>query len=315
MRAPIAPAPKAPVAPPAPAQAVSGRIDDIHRMVEALLDLQAKTTRRADLPPTLQAYLGHLLRQEVEEELARALMNQVRNELTGTELTDKQAVRQRLTELICKRISVGGPIKRDNGRHSRVISLIGPTGVGKTTTIAKLAANLKLKEGKSVGLITIDTYRIAAVDQLKTYAQIIDVPLRVVLSGGELRQAIAAMSGLDVVLIDTAGRSQNDHMRLNQLREFISAAAADEVHLVVAATAARANVRASIDRFCPLGVSHIILSKLDEAGAFGTILNVAEARKAAFSYITTGQDVPDDIALADSSRLASCIVRGSLYAS
>jgi flagellar biosynthesis protein FlhF len=191
-----------------------------------------------------------------------------------------------------------------------VIALIGPTGVGKTTTIAKLAANHKLHEGRKVGLITIDTYRIAAVDQLKAYADIIEVPLETVLTPGELQQAVRSMADMDVVLIDTAGRSPNNRMRLSQLRSFLAAGAPDEVHLVVSATSSRACAKGTLEHFCPLGVNRIILTKLDEAETFGVILTAASAGKP-LSYYTTGQDVPDDIACADSRRLAGMIVEES----
>ena len=287
------------------------QLADIHKMVEELL--QKQNRHGGHLPPELEAFYAHLLRQDVEEDVARSLMDDLRK-LTSEELADKQLIRQRLAEAAASRIAVATPADVPAGR-SRVIALIGSTGVGKTTTIAKLAANFKIKEGKRVGLITIDTYRIAAVDQLKTYAEIINVPLKVVLSTGELQQAVASFGDLDVVLIDTAGRSQNDQLRLNQMRAFISAAAADEVHLVVAATASRSTAKSSVECFAPLGVNRIILTKLDEAGTFGTILNVTASRKAALSYVTTGQDVPDDIQAADVQHLTGCIMRGSLYAS
>jgi flagellar biosynthesis protein FlhF len=191
-----------------------------------------------------------------------------------------------------------------------VVALVGPTGVGKTTTIAKIAANCRLRGNKRVGLVTIDTYRIAAVDQLRTYAEIIGLPLRAVLSTAELKQAIAAMSDLDVILIDTAGRSQNDQMRLSQLRSFIDAADADEVHLVLSAAANPRVAQAALERFGPLGANRITVTKLDEAASFGMILNVSSASEAPVAYVTTGQDVPEDIAPADPVALARLIAQG-----
>jgi flagellar biosynthesis protein FlhF len=231
--------------------------------------------------------------------------------MTGRQLAQPSLVRNRLVELISQRVTTVAPAQWQSGK-CRIISLIGPTGVGKTTTIAKLAASFKLRQGLKVGLITIDTYRIAAVDQLKTYAQIIEVPLRVVLSADELKTAIGEMQNLDVLLIDTAGRSQNDQPRLNQLRAFLDAACPDEVHLVVSATANRRCARATVEKFMPLGVGRVIVTKLDEAACFGTVLNIPIAGNVALSYVTTGQDVPDDIALADPRRLADCIIEGRL---
>ncbi len=195
----------------------------------------------------------------------------------------------------------------------RVIVLIGPTGVGKTTTIAKLAARYKLAANRRVGLITIDTYRIAAVNQLKTYAQIIEVPLRTVLRPAELSEAIASMAEQDLLLIDTAGRSPADAPRLRQMQSFLEAAQADEVHLVVSVTAGPSCAARVIENFMPLGANRLILSKLDEAGTFGMLLNIASAAKAALSFVTTGQEVPDDIAPANPRHLAELIVGEETY--
>ncbi len=134
------------------------------------------------------------------------------------------------------------------------------------------------------------------------------------LSAGELHKAIHEMRELDIVLIDTAGRSQNNRMRLNQLRGFLGAAEADEVHLAISATSNRACAESTVKRFAPLGANRILLTKADEAATFGVIMSVARSASLPFSYVTTGQDVPDDIAQADARILADWIVGGSLYA-
>jgi len=189
-----------------------------------------------------------------------------------------------------------------------VVALIGPTGVGKTTTIAKLAANLKLREKHRVGLITLDTYRIAAVDQLKKYADIIGAPLRVVNTTDDLREAIASMSDCEYVLIDTAGRSPKDTMKLNELRGFLDAAQPDEVHLVLSTTASPSCIQLAIDRFNDVRVDKIIFTKLDEAAHVGVVLNVIRKVNKSLSYITTGQDVPNDIEVGRGKKLAQLIL-------
>ena len=291
--------------------AVIGRqMAEMRRMIETLLGRQTEQTSQP--PDELREFYLQLLGQEVDEKIADELMTQLRLGLTGQQLCDRQLIRGRLHALIAGRIPTAESFQPTPEGRAKVVSLIGPTGVGKTTTIAKLAANLKIREGKRVGLITIDTYRIAAVDQLRTYAEIIEVPVRAVLTPAELHQAVKEMSGLDVLLIDTAGRSQNDQLRLNQLRGFLAAAGADEVHLVVCATANRACVKSTLERFLPLGANRIVLTKLDEAETFGMVLNVAAAG-VAMSFVTTGQDVPDDIEPANAPALAESIVGGSRY--
>jgi flagellar biosynthesis protein FlhF len=293
--------------------AVTNEVSEIRRMVEALLSMSVGP-EPAETPTELKEMRLHLLRQEVSEQVADELIRELALHMTGKELSSGQAVRARLAEMIAGRVmSIDhsqGPAR--NGRP-QVMAFIGPTGVGKTTTIAKLAATFKIRENRKVGMITIDTFRIAAVDQLKTYAEIIEVPLHVVLTVGELRQAIEAMRDRDVLLIDTAGRSQNDHVRLNQLASFIRATDAQEVNLVVSATASRSAMLSALQKFQPMGVNRLVVTKLDEATALGTVLNVASVSKMPINYVTTGQDVPDDIAPADPKRLARCILEGSLY--
>ena len=179
----------------------------------------------------------------------------------------------------------------------RTVALVGPTGVGKTTTIAKLAATFKLKQKLNVGLITLDTYRIAAVEQLRTYANIIGLPLHVLLTPEELSLALQPLraSGptrCDGVLIDTAGRSQRDDPRLAQLRTFIRAADPHEVHLVLSSTWSQAVLMDTVERFSSIRTDRIIFTKLDEAVSFGVMLNVASKVNKRLSYVTTGQEVP-----------------------
>jgi flagellar biosynthesis protein FlhF len=306
------PATDEPVAGDGPAEArgdLAAEVSEIRRMVGSLLVGKGAGD---DAPPGPFSELKrHLLEQDVAEALAVEMIEQLAASTTNHDGACAEMLRARLADLVSRRIRVGraGPPRRSAGR-SRIVSLIGPTGVGKTTTIAKLAANYKLRDHLSVGLVTIDNYRIAAVDQLRTYAEIIEVPLEAVLTPGELLKSIHRMSALDVVLIDTAGRSQNDEMRLNELKRFIEAARCDEVQLVVSAAASPRVAAATIEKFSALGPNGIIVTKLDEAATFGMVLNASAATDAAISYVTTGQDVPDDILPAEADALAESILAG-----
>ena len=180
--------------------------------------------------------------------------------------------------------------------------------MGKTTTIAKLAANFRLKDKRRVGLITVDTYRIAAVEQLRTYANIIDLPMQVVSTPKEMHEAVRQMAGMDLVLIDTAGRSPKDEIRLRELKAFISEASADEVHLVLSSVASSRTLQQTVERFAVVGATAMILTKLDEANGLGNLLPVLRSSRLPVSYLTNGQNVPDDIEIADSPRLAKLIL-------
>jgi len=298
-----------------PAGGIGDQVAEIRQMVMSLLHGRKPGGNAApELPGSLRKIRDELIAQDVTVKLADDLVRQLRERLGPDDLKDARTARQEMRTLVAEKIRVARP-DDPSGRGARVIALIGPTGVGKTTTIAKLAANLKLRERRRVALVTIDSYRIAAVDQLRTYADIIDVPLKVTLTPAELHKAVGELkTQADVVLVDTAGRSQNDRLRLGQLRGFIAAAEADEVHLTLSATASQGCTSSTLERFAPLGPNRLVVTKLDEATTFGMILNIASVG-AAISYATTGQDVPDDIEPADAQRLADRIVGGGRYES
>jgi flagellar biosynthesis protein FlhF len=231
------------------------------------------------------------------------LIEQVRAEVPPQDLNDTVLIKARVARLVEEQIRTSGPIAITPGQR-RIVALVGPTGVGKTTTIAKLAANFRLREKHRVGLITVDTYRIAAVEQLRTYADIIDLPMHVVSTPREMREALRQLSGLELVLMDTAGRSPRDEVKIQELRAFLSEAQADEVHLVLSGVASASSLARTAERFAVAGTSHLILTKLDEATALGNLLPTLRDSGLPLSYVTNGQNVPDDISAADNRQLA-----------
>ena len=272
---------------------------------------QEQRKRMPQVPDDLFEHYMRLVENHVAEELAGDLVRALQRELKPTELTQSNLVTARLVEQIEKMIPVSGPIKRTKAVGPHVVALIGPTGVGKTTTIAKLAANLKLRQRHTVGLITIDTYRIAAIDQLRKYAEILGSTVKVVSTPEDMTEAIRSMQDCEYILIDTAGRSPNDVMKLNELRQFLTAAQPDEVHLVLSTTASQACVDLAVQRFGEVRVDRIIFTKLDEAACVGVVLNVIRKVNKSLSYVTTGQDVPDDIEVGLGRDLARLILGGA----
>jgi flagellar biosynthesis protein FlhF len=198
-------------------------------------------------------------------------------------------------------------------KDKKVIIVIGPTGVGKTTTLAKLAANMVLTEKKKVGLVTSDTYRIAAVEQLKTYSEIIGVPLTIVYTPGEILNAIEGYKDKDLILVDTAGRSHKDKYQLMELKTLIKSSINYEVYLVMSATTKFSDCIEIIKNYSFLDDYKLLFTKMDETSAFGVILNVAYITKKPISYITTGQSVPDDIEIADNGKIINCLLGDKLY--
>ena len=186
-------------------------------------------------------------------------------------------------------------IKSSNDDLNGNAVLVGPTGVGKTTTIAKLAGNLSLVKKKKVGLITVDTYRIGAVEQLKTYAEIMNIPFEVVITIKEMEAAIKKMKDCDVVLIDTTGRSSKNKMQISELRAFVDKANATSINVVISATTKNKDIKTILEGYRILNYDKVIITKLDETSVYGSIYNISRIANKPIRYVTTGQNVPDDI--------------------
>ena len=221
-----------------------------------------------DLPSPLVPTYSALIEAEVSEILARRIVRDVADRLDPDELHRPAAIRSATSEAIGDSLAIAPPSAAVAGAR-RVVALVGPTGVGKTTTVAKLAADFKLVKGLRPGLVTVDTYRIAAVEQLRTYAEIIDLPLAVANSPAEMRRAIEGLGDVDLVLIDTAGRSPRDEVKIRELAEFLAAAGPDEVHLVLSAAGGEKSLRSAVERFATVHADRLILTKLDEAEGLG----------------------------------------------
>jgi len=213
----------------------------------------------------------------------------------------------KLRRLLIKMMPECRPIENQTSAM-RFVAFVGPTGVGKTTTIAKIAANFKFKQQARVGLVTVDTFRIAAVEQLRIFAQIMGVPLKVVNTPEEMKSAIAGFEDRDLVLLDTAGRSQRDTERMSELEPFFAVRPPDETHLLIASNVGRDVAFEVYEQFSCLPVNRVILTKVDEATNLGLILELANKFSFATSYYTFGQNVPDDIAELTPSLLVRLIL-------
>jgi flagellar biosynthesis protein FlhF len=289
-----------------PTAALSRRLDSIQQMLHDLGRVN-RAPRHDEVPPELFQVYAELIDGEVEDDVARDLIYRLKRTATPAQLGDANAARTLLTALVESEIRCREPIAPKSGRR-RVIALVGATGVGKTTTIAKLAANFRLRGGIKLGLVTVDTYRVAAVEQLRTYAEIIDLPMKVVTNPLEMRRALDELAGLDLVLIDTAGRSPKDELQIQELKSLLAEARVDEVHLVLSMTSSRQSLEAAADKFKAAGTTAVILTKLDEASGMGAILSLARRVELPISYLTNGQAVPDDIEPAHPRRIARLIL-------
>ncbi len=292
--------------PPPGGDCPQGQLSEVYRMLQHLCE-KKEGDLRGGLPENLFRLFTELIDADLSEEIARELVERVRKNSPVEALDDAMMLKTRVARLLEDDMTIGPPITLTDDAP-RVVALVGPTGVGKTTTLAKLAANYRLKEKRRVGLITVDTYRIAAIEQLRTYAEIIDLPMEVVTSPSEMRAAVERLSALDLILIDTAGRSPHDEVKIRELQSFLEAARTDEVHLVLSVVGGTRSLIRTLERFGDVGTTGLIFSKLDEAGGMGNIIPVMRRSKLPLHYLTTGQSVPDDIEEAHSGRLSRLIL-------
>ena len=257
-------------------------------------------------PPVIAASLDEhpllrpLMAAGVEQEVAQELLRRVPR-LPHNAAVD--ALRRTLTA----RIPIGGALPRES-RHRQIAVLVGPTGVGKTTTIAKLAAIHALDYNRKVALLSLDTYRIGAIQQLRTYAELMNLPLLTATNTDEVADALEQFAGYDLVLIDTIGRGQRDEEHLQEMRQALLPVKGI-VYLTLSATADSATLLDAAQRFSIFEPDAIVLTKLDEAARMGNCVNLALRGATPFAYFTTGQRVPEDITLADAHALTCATLR------
>lgn len=260
--------------------------------------LRTALTRLAErgMAPNAGALLKGTGRRVFDELVARGVSEEAALEI-GQRLmhegTDDD-IRRELARLI----GPGTPISVIPGQR-KVVALIGPTGVGKTTTLAKLAAQFTLERGLRVGLVTSDTFRIAAIEQLKTYADILGVPLFAVDTPADAAHAMRETAACDLVLVDTGGRNHRDAQRMQELRDLLAVLRPDETHLVFSLTANPKDAFEALDAYLPMGVNRLTFTKLDEASSPGLLLNLRMRCNQPVGYLTHGQSVPDDLLPAD----------------
>ncbi len=264
-----------------------------------------KHSKMPVLSEPLKNVYTSLVDNEVEEDIALEIVQACNQRLNGNELLNQFAVDSVAFNTIARRFSEA-PVRR-LARKGYVIALVGPTGVGKTTTVAKLASIAKLVRGENVALITADTYRIGAIDQLKAFADIASIPLSVVYTPDEMIAAIRKFSNYDTIYIDTVGRSQRQADKLVELGRFIDAADPNEVHLVLSANFSVNTVRDVYKKFKAMKPNRILITKTDEAVSLGMVLSLSRDSRLPFSFITDGQSVPDDIEPASGNKLARMI--------
>lgn len=258
-----------------------------------------------DLLPEDSPLARELAKSGVSTDLIRKIVDTLN---TLPPQSDNQSINGRLSETFGRLIKfAGAPRLKKNS--PRIIALVGPTGVGKTTTTAKLAAMYALNRGNKVALITMDIFRVGAVEQLKTYSRIMGIPLEVASTPKELEKAVEKHSACDLIFIDTAGRSHKDKEKLDEMKSFLENKIPVEVYLCLSATTKDRELEEILHRFSIFQVSKVVFTKIDESESLGNMVNLLMKDNLSIAYFTNGQRVPEDIEVATSAKLADMILR------
>ncbi len=284
---------------------LENEMKQIREMVQELVT-ETKAEKIASFPQALIDLYQNLIDNDVSKDLALGIVNKLKKDVPVEGLS-RETIEAHLRVYINRLIPEHGALQLTEGRPSYV-ALIGATGVGKTTTIAKLAAIHKFQMNKKVGFITLDTYRIAAVDQLRKYAEIMNAPLEVVHSPEEFAPAIERLKDRDLVLVDTAGRNQKSAIKKQELMNYFRFTPIEEIYLVLSLTASEKNIQSNIREFSHFPISSLIITKIDEAITYGSILSIVAKANRSVAYITTGQEVPQDIEVSNPTKLAEMIL-------
>lgn len=254
----------------------------------------------------LKKYAEILKKNDFDEQEREKILRAVRNSVSQDDVNDEYKIEKSFKDLLKSKVVTSGPIK--TGNKKKIVMFIGPTGVGKTTTLAKIGARYALNEGKRVVFITLDNYRIAATEQLKKYAEIIKLPIFAINDQKEFR-AVIERENADVVLVDTAGRSYRNQMKISEVKSFADVIDYDlEKVLCVSANTRKNDVDEVFDAFGLINFDSVIITKVDEASNVGNIVDIADKYNKPISYLTNGQEVPTDILVADPDKLVDLMV-------
>lgn len=285
------------------------KLKSINEELTELKELMMKTSidkrKDTDIPSTLLRFHDLMLNNGVNPKVSSSLLKEISK---GVNLEEKDIntvtniVRFGLAE------ALGTPEPITIGREQKIIFFVGPTGVGKTTTLAKITADFVIKNKYDIGLITSDIYRIAAVEQLKIYSEILQLPLEIAYNKDDILRAINNFKDKDIILVDTAGRNHNDLNQIEELKDILNITTVKEVFLLISAATDYKLLRSLVEKYNFLNDYKIIITKIDEVESYGSILNIRHITKKQLSYYTTGQNVPDDIQLIDVESIVNKLI-------
>ncbi len=264
--------------------------------------------RRKISSDQLKQYVDKLIYQEVSKPIIKSIVNQIKK---SEEFIDPTNIEDYVITSLSSIIPTTSFEIKKHGKQ-KVVAIVGPTGVGKTTCIAKLAAISKILNNLKIGIISIDTYRLGAIDQLRIFSEVSSIDMLVAYEASEMPGLIKKFSDKDLIFIDTAGRAQRNLTELKKTKEFLDVVDLDETYLAISATNSTKNLIDVTKKFEIFDYSALVVTKIDEGVVYGNILNVAVTSKKPLIYLTNGQVIPDDIIAADSDFIAKMVVTGEI---
>ncbi len=282
-------------------------LEELREMKSWIGQLARQQHENRELPEPLPSIKSRLENQELSADLIEkwidsAYLQWIESGKSATPNDLEDAVRSEVSDFLKDRIGLG------ISDETRIVYIAGPTGVGKTTTIAKLAADQIFRAHKKVGFITADTYRISAIEQLRTYSSILNVPLEVVQSPGDVQRAMQRLSHCDLILMDTAGRNYLNEIHVAELHSMLSTSEQSETFLVLSLTSKTQDMKKITEHFSRYGLDKVIFTKLDETESVGPLFNLIHDYPLRVCYIANGQNVPDDLLTADAELLQDLIM-------
>ena len=308
-------------APKGESNVLEEKLDSLHSLIEQQIlkpeedrDAEKKEETEEEKDSELERFMKLLYNTMLDNEVNETYANQIVDEmekLNKPNMPFDYALANVYQKMILK---FGKPSEISIAEKGpKVVFFVGPTGVGKTTTIAKIASKFSVEEGKKVALLTSDTYRIAAAEQLRTYANILEVPFRIIYSTEEVEQALNDFKEYDFIMIDTAGHSHQNEAQKEAMRSFVHSVdgvAQKEVYLVLSATTKYKDLISIVDAYSIMTDYKLIFTKLDETTTLGNLLNIKLYTGADLSYVTCGQNVPDDIEVFNPQRTVKQLLGG-----
>lgn len=282
---------------------------ELKELKNIVLSLSSNKVESDDLSPKLKRFHNTLVNNGVNPDISYKILKGI-NEDIDLENKDPKTIKKIIKYTLSEKL--GNPRTIRTNVKPKIIFFIGSTGVGKTTTLAKIAASFVLESKHDIGLITLDTYRIAAVDQLRVYAEILKLPLEVAYNRDDLLKSINKFMNKDIIFIDTAGRSHNNLEQVEELKGLLNTVDNKEVYLLIDASVDFRVLSSIINRYNFLEDFSLIVTKIDEAKNFGSFVNIKYITDKEFSYYTIGQNVPEDIRIVNVQEIVENLLEESL---